>query len=309
MVTLFTVPKAFSGRIATIQMNAIGSWAQLSPPCETIVIGDDEGAAEAAHALGVRHVAQVQRNEYGTPLVSSIFDIAHRVGQGELLCYLNADMVLMSDFLEAVRQVSKWRKRFLMVGQRWDLDVAERLDFDQPGWEQELRSHALQRGRLHPPTGIDYFVFTRGVFESIPPFAVGRIPWDNWLVNTARYRRIPIIDATSQVMAIHQDHEYGHLRGGRDEVLRGVEAQRNLELAGEFYPAFYFEQCTHRLTPAGVKLDLGLDNLPSRIRVILQLHPRFRLLKPVLRFIYRLSRPLRSCIAKALPGKRRDVGP
>ena len=68
MLTLFTIPKAFSGRIGLLQANAIGSWVRLNANCEVILFGDDPGVAEAAARFGVRHESQVTRTPQGTPV-------------------------------------------------------------------------------------------------------------------------------------------------------------------------------------------------------------------------------------------------
>jgi hypothetical protein len=308
MVTLFTIAKPFRGLIATIQMNALSSWARLRPPCEVILLGDEEGSVEAAQELGLRHIPQVERNEHGTPLVSSIFEIAQRASQHELLCYVNADIVLVGDFVEALREVWKRRRKFLMVGRRWDVDIGERLDFGQPGWEQDLRSYAAQRGRLHEPTGLDYFVFTRGVFDDLPPFALGRTVWDNWLIYRARSRGIPVVDATRGITAVHQNHGYSHHPQGEQEVFYGIEAKKNLELAGGGFSRFTIEDATHRLTSSGLELDLRPGRVVRRAVTLPLLRPRLRFLVAPAEVLAAISRPLRRRVGAALR-RREEVRP
>ena len=185
MLTLFTAPKAFRGHIGVIQRNAIRSWTLLGEGCRVIVFGDEEGTAEAARDLGVEHVLEVERNEYGTPLVSDLFRQAWLRSRYEVMCYVNADIVFLSDFRKAVARVAGLRREFLLVGRRWNVDWTEPLEFD-PGWEERLRSHVREHGTLYKPSGIDYFVHPRGLWPQIPPFAVGRAAWDNWMVYGAR---------------------------------------------------------------------------------------------------------------------------
>lgn len=247
MLTLFTIPKPFRGHIAVIQRNAIRSWTLLRPACEIILFGDDEGTAEVAAEFGVRHVPTVARNEYGTPLVSDLFEQAQRLAAHDSLCYVNADIILLSDFLAAVRRIPF--RRFLMVGQRWDVDLDRPWDFDSPDWEKRIREYARNHGNLHPPTGIDYFVFTPGLWRDIPPFAIGRTTWDNWLIYGARAGGAAVIDATRAVTAIHQNHDYGHIPDGLDGAWKGPEAQRNLALAGGYDHVFTLTDATWLLTP------------------------------------------------------------
>ncbi|HEX4628035.1 MAG TPA: hypothetical protein VH137_04525, partial [Gemmatimonadales bacterium] len=184
MLTLFTIPKPFRGHIAVIQRNAICSWTLLRPRCEIILLGDDDGVAAAAAQAGVRHIPTLARNEYGTPLVSDCFAQAERAATHATLGYINADVIVMNDLLEAVRRIA--RRRFLMLGQRWDLDLTRPWDFDDPAWEAKLRAEVRAHGALHPYTGVDYYVFPKGLWGALPPFAVGRVAYDNWLIWRAR---------------------------------------------------------------------------------------------------------------------------
>lgn len=255
-VTLFTIPKPFRGHIGIIQRNAIQSWLRLRPACEIILFGDDEGTAEVAAEFGVRHIPDVARNEYGTPLLNSIFEIAQRHASHQLMVYINADIILLNNFLKAISHVQL--DRFLMIGQRWDLDITELLDFDNPDRESHLRSMISEHGCLHPPSS-DYYLFPRGLFGKIPPFAIGRTAYDNWLIFKARSLDVPVIDATRMVTSIHQNHERTYtsigLQGpqGENDLRRGVEAKRNLELTGGPSHLFTLQDANWILTPRGLK--------------------------------------------------------
>jgi hypothetical protein len=230
-LTIFTAPKPFKdAHIATIQRNAIQSWRHLGPEVEVLLVGDEEGMAEVAAEYGLRQLGEVRRSEGGTPLVSSIFALARQESQALLLAYINADILLLPDFVEAARQVKRQVERFLVIGQRWDLDVRTLLDYS-PGWDERLREDVQRRGRLHMPAGSDYFIFPQDLFAEIPDFTIGRAGWDNWMIFQARQQGWPVIDATPSIMAIHQDHDYRHLPGGRPHY-EHPESQVNQALAG-----------------------------------------------------------------------------
>lgn len=230
-LTVFSAPKPFSDpHVAAIQRNAIRSWLQLGEEAEVLLIGDEPGLAEAAEQLGVRQCREVRRNDLGTPLVSSIFELARQASSSPLLAYLNADILVMADFLAAARQVAAQRERFLVIGQRWDLEVTAGLDFER-GWEGRLRAEVRQRGRLHAPSGSDFFIYPRQLFVDLPDFAIGRAGWDNWTIYHALRSGWAVVDATPSVMAVHQDHDYSHLPGGQPHY-NLEESGRNQELAG-----------------------------------------------------------------------------
>jgi len=232
MLTFFTTGKPFRGHNGIIQKNALKSWKLLHPDTEVILFGDEEGAQEAARELGLRHERHVERNESGTKRLDTLFRRAGRIAGHEILCYVNCDIILMKDFGAAVQCVRNAHPQFLMVGRRRDVNISESLDFAKADWEGSLRARALQQGRKRGPEWIDYFAFSRGVYrEELPPFVIGRVFWDNWLVWKALDSRYPVVDA-SAVLAVHQNHDYGYHPDGRAGVFHGVEACRNYELAG-----------------------------------------------------------------------------
>jgi hypothetical protein len=230
-LTIFTAPKPFTNpHIVTIQRNAIQSWLNLGESVRVLLIGDETGMTEIAAELGVDHLPQVQRNRDGTPLVSSIFELARKNSSDPLLAYLNADILLTPAFLEPVSQVAGQAEHFLIVGQRWDLDVRQPLEFSSE-WDEHLLADLRKRGRMHPPMGSDYFVFPRVCFTQMPEFAIGRAGWDNWMFTHARLKGWPVVNATQAITIIHQDHDYSHLPGGQPHY-RLPETTENIRLAG-----------------------------------------------------------------------------
>ncbi|HET7011664.1 MAG TPA: hypothetical protein VFI11_12885, partial [Anaerolineales bacterium] len=201
-------------------------------------------------ALGARHLTGVRRSESGAPSLRSAFDLVRQVSQAPILGYVNADIILLDDFLPAVSEVAQQLKRFLLAGQRWDLDVRDPIAFE-PGWQQRMREEITRSGSLHRPVGSDYFVFPADLFPNLPDFTLGRSGWDNWMLFEARHRSIPLIDASRRITAIHQNHDYAHLPGGRPHH-RHPESLRNLQLAGGREVIFRLEDADWRLEPQGL---------------------------------------------------------
>jgi hypothetical protein len=251
MLTLFSAPKAFQGHIGLIQRNALASWRALSPELQILLLGDEPGTAEAAAEHGAEHLAEVARNAAGTPRLDSIFCAAEQAAHHDLLCYVNADILLLGDLLPAVAQVSRALHGFLILGRRWDLTVEQPLTFDEPG-RRQLRLRLTESGRLHPPSGSDYFVFRKGQFADLPPFALGRAGWDNWMIYAARRLRLPVVDATGAITVIHQSHDYAHLPGGQPHY-RLPESQDNVRLAGGREMIFTLHDASWRLEPDGLR--------------------------------------------------------
>ena len=255
MLTIFCTPKAFQGHFRVIQQNALASWRALGANCETLVFGDEEGAGAAAEAAGARYFAVVERNEFGTPLLDDVFHQAHAVARNDILCYVNSDIIFLTDLLAAVGTVSAHHKRYLIVGRRWNIDLKGPVVFENSeAWRRSFHAFVESQGSLYDGFNLDYFIFPKPLFEKIPAFAVGRPAWDNWMVYEARRRQIPVIDATDAIVAVHQNHDYSHSSegrlGGKAAVWRGVEAQRNRELAGRHY--FGLGDTTHVMSRSGM---------------------------------------------------------
>jgi len=279
MLTIFTLPKPFRGHIKIIQDNAIQSWLKLKPQCEIILLGDDEGTRETAERFHVQHSPDIVRNEYGTPLVSSVFNTGLSLASNDIVCYINTDIILLSDFLPAVNKVMKRGNRFLIIGRRWDMDITKSVDFSNPDWELNIHRQIVKYGSLHGRAGFDYFVFPRGMYCHIPPFAIGRTAWDNWFVYDARMLKAPVIDATQAIVAVHQNHDYSHNPEGTAGIWKGPEAIRNRELAGGDKCIFNLDHATHILTPWGMKRAMSLRHTYFRMDALPVLYPGLRFLQ------------------------------
>src|SRR3989304_3454261 len=113
MFTLFAIPKAFRDHAGLIQRNALRSWTLLEPRPEILLFGDDEGTAEIAAELAVQHVPEVKRNRFGTPNLGDCFTLARKIAANPILCYVNADIILMNDLVDAVHKIAAWSSQFL----------------------------------------------------------------------------------------------------------------------------------------------------------------------------------------------------
>lgn len=217
---IFSTCKPFEGIYDAIQKNAIRSWAKIAP---VMLLGDEPGVAGMAKEIGCRHVKKIQRNKYGTPLLGPLFKQAARLSRESVLCYANADVILLDGILDAVQITQKYLSSFLITGPRWTVDIGRELQFESR-WYDKLAREVRGKGRQCQPTGLDYFIFTPDVYASkFKPIAIGRYSWDNWLVWRAKRMGFSVVDATEVVMAIHQEHP--RLSYSTQEV------RRNLKLA------------------------------------------------------------------------------
>lgn len=246
MLTIFTIPKAFTDKhINLIQRKAIRSWLALRPRCEVVLVGDDSGVAKAAKELKVKHIAKVARNQFNTPLVNSAFGSVRKMAKNNILGFINADIILRTDLKQVFKHLPE--KDFLIVGRRTQ-DTQKHLR----GVPTERRG-LLGGGELASPEAIDYFIFPKESFKNLPPFAVGRAGWDNWMIYEARRKKMMTIDVTSLITAIHQTHDYAHQVDQGENRQTGPEAKKNLELAAGMGHIFTIEDTERELTKDGLK--------------------------------------------------------
>ena len=244
------MPKPFRGHIGIIQRNAITSWAMLRPRPEIYLFGEEEGVAEIAAELRINHLHDIARNEFGTPLLDDLLRRAREIARTPLLCYVNSDVILLQEFIDAVSVIHAQFPKFLGVAHRLNIELAETLDFAVDG-EMMLRSAILPLGTPGSPTAIDVFVFPPDSYQQVPPFAIGRAWFDQWLIKDALRQRIPVVDMTQVTRAIHQNHDYGHIASGQQGAYWGEEARRSLVMYGGVPHAFSLLDVTHELLPSG----------------------------------------------------------
>lgn len=286
MLTIFGIPKPFEGHFGVIQRNAIQSWTRLQPKCQILLFGDEKGTAEIATEFGIQHIPTIGRNEYGTPLLNSIFSRAEKEAMQPTLCFVNSDIIIMDDFLPAIQRVLAERERFLLIGQRRTLAVTDLLPFED-GWETRLRSRAQSEGHLDNNTAIDYFVFRPGIWGEIPPFAIGRPAYDNWLVYQANHRPgVSVVDLTEVVTVVHQDHSRAH-PAGVEGLRQGPEGQRNLALAGGYTRGHTIWDAKFKLTTGGLKRRRSSYAIYRQFVELVDRHPS---LQPLLNFVRFLIR-------------------
>lgn len=219
-VTFFTMPKAFRGLDNALQRNAIQSWLHLAPRPEVILLGNEEGVAKTAAEFGLRHIPNIARNEFGTPLVDDMFLQVQNQAETDVLCYVDASLVLFDDFMQALEKCRD-QNNFLLVGCRLNYDQTEEINFASPQLTKKLASLARSAGIPHEPTVMDYFAFKPGLWDGIPPFAFGKRIWDSWLFLDAAARGCKVVDCSDFITALHQNHDSG-------QQPEDIEKQRNL---------------------------------------------------------------------------------
>jgi hypothetical protein len=290
MLTIFTLPKPFEGDTGRIQRNAVRSWRRLDPDCQILLCGNEPDLDDAAAQLGVDRATDIDCTEFGTPLVGSAFNRVAELSSHDVLCYANADLIFLPDFLAATRSVVSELTRFLIVGECSDVSVDGELSEDDYA---ALRQRASTGGTPRGPEAIDFFVYRKGTFGPLPDFAVGRPGWDNWMIWHARSEGIPVVDISAAALVVHQSHGYSHVPQARGSKWEGPEADANLALVDFRQSLFSIEFATHRLVDSKL-LPNRTGGIGRYVRVGLLLHTWTVPIYRVLRACYRLTRQFTS---------------
>jgi len=279
MLTIFTTPKPFHGHQSIIQWNAWRSWSLIEPRPEVLVLDAAEGASRAAAELGFRHVPGVARNQFGTPLIRSIFQLGQDNARFPIVCYLNSDVILLNDFTSTLAEVaaSQHEGEYLLVGRRWNANIVEPLRFADPGWRSTLSRRVHEEGWQESAAAMEFFAFSRRVRWEFPDFAVGRGAWDGWLVHHARRRGFRIIDASARITLVHQQHDYAHWPEGERYYARSLEYRTNQRLRGSFWRQYTILDATDRLTAQGLVRATPWERLGANLlRLQMYLGDRLR---------------------------------
>ncbi len=234
MITIFSTPKNFTNEFTKIQKNAFLNWRSLSKKIEIIIMGNSLGAESEAKKIGAKYIKEIESSKDGIPTIPGLFKTAEKNSTNDILCYVNSDILFPKNFLETIKILKMYNRKYLAVGHRWDLNVNELIDFSNSDDSNNFWSYAKEKSKKHSCTGIDYFIFKKGTFNKIPKLVIGRIGWDNWLLWKARNKRIPLIDISDNVFTIHQNHSYNYKSyKNHADLLSSNDAIHNIKITGE----------------------------------------------------------------------------
>ncbi|MDJ0661674.1 MAG: hypothetical protein QNJ42_19635 [Crocosphaera sp.] len=232
----FTAPKAFYGHANELQLNAFRSWRLLDLP--VLVLGNDPGVAEAARRFGFHHQPELKCDDDGVPLVSDVFAAAQQFRDEQVYVYLNADIILTLAMSMAIDGAAKimsdmsQENHFLLTAQRMTIAANGLVNAPDSDFLSMVEQRVSEDGAWDGLEAIDLFAFSKGLFDNVPDFSIGRTAWDNWLLWKARAREAPVVDLSAAGFLVHQFHSY-HGTGGWDAVWAGDATARNIILADE----------------------------------------------------------------------------
>ena len=208
MISFFTTTKPFRDIAYNQQLNAIHSWVLIDKQIEVFVFSDDipNELQEISNIIQVKEIATQYDN---LPLCNAMFEYVAQHASNPIIAYLNSDIILPHNFGKEIHKIhSLQKKNYLLIGQRIDFDLEQLVIHDKQSLTQ-LYQNALESGKVHPPSGSDYFVIPREYYKKgeMPFLTVGRPGWDLWpIFNALEKKKAKIIDLSKTLFVIHQNH-------------------------------------------------------------------------------------------------------
>ena len=236
-IDLFTTPKPFTGLTATHQANALRSWRGCPQVRRIFVFGAVSGETDSITETGAEVMLDVECTENGLPSIRSMFEIAAERSEADLLMFTNADMIYLPSFFAGVTACrAEAGDRFLLVGSRMDFDSERAFSFGSPAAISEFEDDVRSSGKMHPPSGSDYFIFPRRQYleHRLPDLWIGRGGWDLYMIYHAKSHGFLTVDLSPSVWGYHQNHDYSN-RGKEAGVTyeKDPEAAYNISLLPE----------------------------------------------------------------------------
>jgi hypothetical protein len=213
-LSIFTTPKPFNKNNIVSQTNCLLSCKQLSCNKNIHIYGEENDflGKELAGKLNITWTSDYKKAPSGAPFLNDlIYNAISRVPDADFYIYTNCDIVYL-DGLEYALNALKKRNLKLPIfgcGQRWDTSSLNYLLNWKTIDKLSLINFVKDNGNLHSASGVDYFIFQKTTFQSMPDLIVARATYDNLIVGHAiTNSNISDWDLTNKIFAVHQNHDY-----------------------------------------------------------------------------------------------------
>jgi len=201
-VTIWSCPNSFPNNAQTI---AMVTWLRLTPQPEIIYFSDAPGVPDMVDQVGIRHLTNISTNVYGGPVMSELFDRIQEEARGDIIVYINPDVILTQKFMDVVLQLAdKTNTTFLLTGPRAEVILNDRFFSLDYTWFKDFDSEYNKHDRKTTDAFLDYFAFTKGLFPpgTVPALSRGR-SWETWMLSKVLHGPYPTINGDTVMQAYH----------------------------------------------------------------------------------------------------------
>lgn len=225
-----TCLRGMVGEFDRIQRNSVLSWLNLSPDIRVLIYGvEEEGVDDFVQELQAEYGDRVSgvlshnlRDEKGILLVNEVWNDAWSRAESEYFVWTTADVIYLQDFIKSIELCSEAFQEFMMVGRKTNIPTEFKLFFSD-SWQDGIRRVAQVDGKGHA-AGVEYFVckFDKNYLQDMPPFQIGRLRYDNWMMWKPIATGIPTVDSTDYNLVIHQHHSWKPIEKHETAKNRGL---------------------------------------------------------------------------------------
>ena len=184
----------------TILDASFSSWKKLGIE---VLIYCEQDYHSIAKKYGFKIVSDFKKDNFGLPIVKSLFNETHKNYNRDFYVYLNSDIIIEEKFLDIIKQIDL--DEFMLLGRRKDVYGVPKVDFINHSKKEihlKLKKHKTE---VHNELGIDYFGYTNGFWDlsKMPKFRIARARFDHWLTGFALSQQKPVIDISKVYQPIH----------------------------------------------------------------------------------------------------------
>jgi hypothetical protein len=278
MLTIFSLPKAFTGIYKIIQENAVASWAALEPKPNIILFGNDAGTKSIAQKYNSTHIPDIECSEIGTPYVSYLFKKAASIAKTDYICFINSDIILDPNLLDVIKVAQTKSDKSLLISKRWETNLNTEINFLDNNWFSKVVKITKQTGAIGPFSAIDLFIFPKDLFANMPQLSIGHpgAKYDNWMIYHAKANNHKVFDLTESITIIHQNHPIRLFNDFSSE--KAKEHMTNLKQVGGYGYCFDIYDADFVITKDRkiIKVNFSTAQFLKKIKRLLQ-----RLVDPI----------------------------
>ena len=163
---------------------------------------------------GITVITKFSTNMYSLPYCRFMLNQLRLLFSSEHYGYLNSDILLSTELFRTLRECAEMAKRgvirrnYLVAGRVRDveIDIVPTLEPSSGDLDTVIaRLSSPSLSTLRHIHSADYFVFSKFMdLTRLAPVVVGRTRMDNYLLDIPRRQRGSLVDASFQVLGIHQ---------------------------------------------------------------------------------------------------------
>jgi hypothetical protein len=182
---------------------------------------------------------QIEKNKFGYAVLRDMYLEAMRLyPKASTFTYCNHDLIFNQSFVNTLDGVVESSKlglissRFLLVGRRTNVNWTREMFLGDENYHFSF-NQVLKQGELFDSDAIDYFTCSPTIWDwnVIPKIVIGRIGYDNWMVNEAmqQWPNVTAIETTWTMPMIHQTTPYGgNYQGHKGTSMENVKYNMKL---------------------------------------------------------------------------------